>query len=172
MEPKEHEGELTAVEETGLDEPDVEDARENGTDDESGQMEVTDAYAGLSHNEMIGRRGEDAAAAYLLHNGYEIVDRNWSCRFGEVDIVADDDGEIVFVEVKTRNDIEKGLPEDAVTKAKRTKYEKIAALYLKEHDRSDCYVRFDVISLLVVDETVGHGRALLRHHRSAFSRAD
>jgi putative endonuclease len=119
-------------------------------------------------SKTLGRRGEDAAAAYLERQGIEIIDRNWRCRYGEVDIVAWDEGELVFVEVKTRQGIEQGLPEDAITHEKRSRYERIAACYLSDHVFEDCCVRFDVIALLVTDGR----RALLRHHRSAFSHGD
>lgn len=124
------------------------------------------------HNHELGHRGETAAAQYLERAGFEILERNWTCRFGEADIVAREDDDIVFVEVKTRRGIEKGLPEDAVGPRKRDRYEKIAACYLSEHDLTDCYVRFDVIGILAVCDEIGSGRALLRHHRSAFSKAD
>lgn len=116
----------------------------------------------------LGELGEDAAACYLQRRGFEIIDRNWRCRFGEADIVAYDDDELVFCEVKTRSGIEYGLPEDAVTPAKRSRYEKIAASYLSEHRLADCTVRFDVIAILVTDGR--HG--FLRHHQNAFARGD
>ncbi|NPD31272.1 YraN family protein [Eggerthellaceae bacterium zg-1084] len=117
----------------------------------------------------LGRRGEEAAAYYLGQRGYEVLERNWSCPAGEADIIAFDEAEemVVFVEVKTRTDIAKGLPEEAVVHSKRRRYERIAAYYLRDvmEPRSECRVRFDVISLLVV----GSNRALVRHHIDAFS---
>lgn len=121
-----------------------------------------------SNDKTIGQRGEDAAAAFLQRQGFEILDRNWRCAYGEADIVASEDEEIVFVEVKTRQGISHGMPEDAVTHEKRDRYEKIAASYLSDHPLSDCYVRFDVIAILVTDDK--HG--LLRHHRNAFIHED
>lgn len=120
---------------------------------------------GKDHRRSLGRRGEDAAALYLERCGMEVVERNWRCRFGEADIVAFDDGTLVFVEVKTRQGVSCGLPEDAVTPEKRARYERIAAMYLEQMEPTDCPVRFDVIAILVI----GEDRALLRHHRSAFS---
>jgi putative endonuclease len=117
---------------------------------------------------VLGRRGESAAARYLERQGFDILEQNWKCRYGEADIIAKDVGTIVFIEVKTRRGIEKGIPEDAVTASKRDRYEKIAASYLEQHDYVDCYVRFDVIAIMVVE----HKRALLRHHRGAFSHED
>lgn len=142
-----------------------------GPDDaQAGGDEVTDASG--RQDEVVpgslGERGEAAAAAYLERQGLEILERNWRCRFGEADIIARDDDEIVFVEVKTRQGIEQGMPEDAVTRQKRDRYEKIAASYLSEHAFVDCFIRFDVIAILVTNGKQG----LLRHHRSAFSHGE
>ena len=112
----------------------------------------------------LGERGEDAAAAYLERAGMTVVERNWRCPAGEIDIVALDDDTVVLVEVKTRRTVRKGAPEEAITTAKQRRYGKLAAAYLQSAGVSDVPVRFDVISLLVVAED----RALLRHHRAAF----
>lgn len=117
----------------------------------------------------IGTRGEKAAARYLETRGYEIIERNWRCRYGEADIVARDVDTLVFVEVKTRRGIDQGIPEEAVDAGKRSRYERIAACYLATtEEMPNCPVRFDVIGLLVIDENEGGGRALLRHHINAF----
>ena len=118
----------------------------------------------LAHNIDIGRRGEEAAVRYLEARDYEIIERNWSCRFGEADIVARDGDDLVFVEVKTRTNIEHGFPEEAVDAAKRAKYEKIAALYSRDYEAVDIPLRFDVVAILVT----APDRALLRHHVNAF----
>lgn len=112
----------------------------------------------------IGERGEDAAAAYLERAQMTIVERNWRCSAGEVDIVALDGETLVFCEVKTRRTKAKGTPDEAVTPAKRRRYARIAASYTQSAGLSDVSVRFDVISILVIAED----RALLRHHRAAF----
>ena len=112
----------------------------------------------------LGERGEDAAAAFLERVGMTVVERNWRCPAGEVDIVALDGKEIVLVEVKTRRTASRGTPEEAVSTAKRRRYAKLAAAYVQSAGVSEVGVRFDVISLLVVAQD----RALLRHHRAAF----
>jgi putative endonuclease len=115
-------------------------------------------------SKRLGERGEDAAAAYLERTGMTIVERNWRCPVGEIDIVALDDDTIVLCEVKTRRTVAKGTPDDAVTPAKQRRYRKLAAAYLQHAGTPDVTVRFDVISILVIAED----RALLRHHRAAF----
>lgn len=112
----------------------------------------------------LGERGEDAAAAYLERAGMIVAERNWRCDKGEVDIVALDEGAVVFVEVKTRRTASKGTPEEAVTPAKQRRYRTLAQAYLQHAGLHDVTVRFDVISILVIAED----RALLRHHRAAF----
>ena len=116
------------------------------------------------HNKSLGKRGEDAAARFLANHGYTILERNYKCSFGEADIVAKSPGTLVFVDVKTRTDEDKGMPEEAITEAKRAKYEKIAISYLRNYDEVDISVRFDVIGILVVAQD----RAIIRHHINAF----
>ena len=115
----------------------------------------------------LGRKGEDAAARYLGARGYRILQRNWRCRFGEADIIAQDpDGTVCFVEVKTRRSMEAGLPEESVTPKKRSRYEKIAMCYIVQEDIDDnTALRFDAIAICVADGR----RAMLRHHRSCFN---
>ena len=112
----------------------------------------------------LGKRGEEAAACFLERREYEILDRNWKCIAGEADIVALQDDTLCFIEVKTRKDAQKGFPSEAVDTRKRTRYERIAACYLKDHDYADVRVRFDIIAILVL----GEDRAFLRHHLNAF----
>ena len=125
---------------------------------------VEDEEAWRYHNKEIGRRGESAAARYLEMMEFEILDRNWECPAGEADIVALDGDCLVFCEVKTRTNLNKGLPCEAVGKKKRQRYELIAAWYLRSHDIVEIPVRFDVVDLLVASED----RALVRHIRDAF----
>lgn len=123
----------------------------------------TSAYEISAHE--LGRRGEEAAVRYLERIGMDIVERNWSCPFGEADIIAIEDGTLVFVEVKTRRSVEAGLPEEAITAAKRHRYEIISMLYLNELDLEiEIPIRFDAIAICVTKKN----RALLRHHRSCF----
>lgn len=82
----------------------------------------------------VGRRGEDLAADELARRGYEIVERNWHCRIGEVDIVTRRDGAWTFFEVRTRRGRAFGTPEASITPAKQQRMIAVARLYLAEHD--------------------------------------
>ena len=117
------------------------------------------------HNKDLGRKGEEAAARYLVRRGYDIVERNWTCIAGEADIgIASMQDTIVFVEVKTRTSAANGgLPGEAVTKEKRARYEEIACLYLEHSEVTDVPVRFDVVAHTLSDPT-----AFIRHHIDAF----
>ena len=126
---------------------------------------VKDKKSSGVKNKELGRRGEAAAARYLERMGYDILDMNWQCPAGEVDIVAQDIDSLVFCEVKTRTSIEKGFPSEAVDEEKRSRYEKIALWYLRDSCLGEMRVRFDVIALVAVSED----RALIKHYVNAFS---
>jgi putative endonuclease len=115
----------------------------------------------------LAQRGEDAAAAFLERREHTIVERNWKCAAGEVDVISLDGDAIVFTEVKTRSGEAHGLPEDAVDLTKQEHLCKLAELYLATAGIEDCAVRFDVVAI----RHVGDDRALLRHHRNAFGEA-
>lgn len=112
----------------------------------------------------LGRKGEAAAARFLKNQSYEILEQNWTCFAGEADIIARIENTLCFIEVKTRSQLQKGFPEEAVDARKRDRYERIAACYLKDSALCDIRVRFDVISILVLSEH----RAFLRFHTNAF----
>jgi len=85
----------------------------------------------------LGQRGEDVAARELTRQGYQIVDRNWRCQVGEVDIIARRGGAWVFFEVRTRRGIEYGTPEESITLVKRQRMIDVALTYLGESDSMD-----------------------------------
>lgn len=95
----------------------------------------------------LGRRGEELAETHLRTRGYRIVTRNWRSRLGEIDLVAEDDGVLVFVEVKTRTGTSRGSAAEAVTSAKQRRLTLLAREYLLRHDRRDCAARFDVVAI-------------------------
>ncbi len=93
------------------------------------------------------REAEDAAADFLRRQGYKIARRNYSTRLGEVDIVAVDEGMVVFVEVKSRASDGFGPPEAKVDRAKQARLRRIAQLFLERHSLTDTPCRFDVVAL-------------------------
>ena len=97
---------------------------------------------------IIGRRGEDVAVDYLQSQGYTILDRNYSCRIGEVDVIAWDGEFVVFVEVKARADTNFGLPRQAVNWHKQQTIVKVAQYWLYKNKRTGIPVRFDVVEIL------------------------
>lgn len=99
--------------------------------------------------DAVGRFGEDVAAARLVEAGATILDRNWRCPDGELDIVAVEDGVLAFVEVKTRSSLSFGDPAEAVGHAKSARLRRLAARWLVEHP--DTYwpeIRFDVVAIV------------------------
>ena len=98
------------------------------------------------HNEL-GIKGEEAATAFLKDKGYRILERNWRMHRHEIDIVAEDDEYIVFVEVKTRTSREWGNPEDFINNVKIRRVVEAADLYLK-YTNNDKSARFDIIAVV------------------------
>ena len=98
-------------------------------------------------NQEIGKLGEDIAVNYLKQKGYKILDRNFECRQGELDIIALDKNEIVFIEVKTRTSNRYGYPSEAVNKVKQKHMLQTIKYYLYIRNLNDKFVRIDVIEV-------------------------
>ena len=96
---------------------------------------------------QIGSRGEDLAAEYLSGDGFTILDRNWRCRYGELDIIAAEGEVLVFVEVKTRTGRAFGTPAEAVTHTKLRRLRRLAGIWLAAQGGSWQAVRIDVIEI-------------------------
>ncbi|MGH3243088.1 MAG: YraN family protein [Spirillospora sp.] len=96
----------------------------------------------------LGRRGEDAAVAHLVELGWTILDRNWRCREGELDIVAHDGRGHVVCEVKTRGSARFGDPLEAITADKAARLRRLAWRWAAAHGVSGTSVRVDVLGLL------------------------
>jgi len=112
----------------------------------------------------LGLRGETLAAKELKKRGYQILERRWRCRFGEIDIVAKNGDTVVIVEVKTRARNDHFSPVDAVDTKKRRKLIRLAHAYVQTHLPDDVPVRFDVIGI-----TAACGkRPILEHIPNAF----
>lgn len=106
---------------------------------------------------QVGKRAEDSAVEALEQAGYTILDRNWRCANGEIDIIARQNGEIVFVEVRSRVDgttegIEAAL--ESIGRTKQTRLIRLAQTYLDSHNLTDSPCRIDVVAVsLPVDTT-------------------
>jgi putative endonuclease len=96
----------------------------------------------------LGASGEDLAAEWYEARGYRLLDRNWRCREGELDLVLAGDGTVVFCEVKTRRGDRFGAPFEAVTIAKQRRVRALAVRWLREHEQHGVSLRFDVASVL------------------------
>jgi putative endonuclease len=95
----------------------------------------------------LGRRGEEIAAHWLTKQGYKIIEKNFSCRFGELDLVARHRAELVFVEVRCRQGEDYGWPEETVNLKKQKKLRKLAAFYLQRNKLNEHFCRFDVVAI-------------------------
>ncbi len=99
--------------------------------------------------DAVGRFGEQRAADQLQSAGMQILDRNWRCPDGELDIVARDGADLVFVEVKTRSTLAFGEPAEAVTAAKAARIRRLAMRWLAERwDGPRLEIRFDIVSVV------------------------
>lgn len=99
--------------------------------------------------ERLGRRGEDRALQWYLDRGYTLVERNWRCRSGEIDLIVRDRDEIVFAEVKTRTSTRYGTPFEAVDHRKQRRLRQLASIWLSVNRSTvDRSVRFDVVAVI------------------------
>ena len=110
--------------------------------------------------QRLGASGEDTAAQFYRHHGYEILARNWRVRQGELDLICRRGSEIVFVEVKTRSSLRFGTGAEAVTTTKQQRIRKLAVMWLRQSALRPRRLRFDVI---VVD-----GRGTVTPYKNAF----
>lgn len=118
-------------------------------------------------NATLGNKGEDLAAASLVKSGCSIIERNFRCKGGEVDIIAMDGRTIVFIEVKSRKTLSFGVPQAAVTPFKQRQISKAALTWLAKHHKTDSPARFDVIAILL-DGSYSHK---IEHIKNAFELA-
>lgn len=112
----------------------------------------------------IGNRGEDCAVEFLKNNGYEILNRNFYTRKGEIDIVAKDGDSVVFIEVKTRKNNNYGSAAEAVNAAKQKKLALTAQAYMNYKNLTDSNLRFDVIEV----DSENNSFAVKNHIKNAF----
>ncbi|MFZ2950403.1 MAG: YraN family protein [Desulfuromonadaceae bacterium] len=120
-------------------------------------------------NKGTGELGEEVAANFMIARGYRIVERNFRCKGGEVDIIARDPGDksLVFVEVKARTGLSYGVPQLAVTPFKQRQISKAALTWLSKNKLHDHNARFDVIAILLHTG----GQHAIDHIKNAFDLA-
>ena len=118
----------------------------------------------MNEPHALGKSGEAAAVSYLEKKKFTIVERGFRFLRGEIDIIAYDRGTLVFIEVKTRQSEEFGLPEESVTPSKQRQLRKVAEGYLALRNVKDTPCRFDIISLIPEKGR----RHRIRHIRDAF----
>jgi len=106
---------------------------------------------GASDKRTLGTRGEEIATAYLKKRNYKVLETNYRCRCGEIDIIARDGSVLVFVEVKTRRTASYGPPQLSVTPFKQRQISKAALTYLAKNRLMESFARFDVIGVLLRD---------------------
>lgn len=98
---------------------------------------------------VLGDAEEVIAIDYIKANGYTIIERNFRCKIGEIDIVAMDGNVLVFLEVKYRSSLKYGYPSQAVTAKKQNTIYKVAQFFLIKNNYSfDTPIRFDVVSII------------------------
>lgn len=117
----------------------------------------------MRENLNLGYFGEQEACRYLKRCGYEILERNFRCRAGELDIVAKRGSLLCFVEVKTRRSFLCGAPGEAVDDRKRQHIKKAVQYYLLSHEAGETELRTDVIEIVVIGE-----KTYLRHIENIF----
>ena len=99
-------------------------------------------------NKITGDKGEIVAQNFLKKNGFKILQTNYSCKLGEIDIIAEEKKVIIFIEVKTRSSEEFGRPCEAVTAYKQNKIRAVASYYLMLNGWTERDARFDVVEVL------------------------
>ena len=102
----------------------------------------------MADKDRLGRRGEALAADYLQGLGLSIVERNWRCALGEIDLVAREGDEVVFVEVKTRAGLGYGHPLEAITAAKLARLRRLAASWCEAHPDHRGSIRIDAVAVV------------------------
>ncbi|TWD72478.1 putative endonuclease [Kribbella amoyensis] len=111
--------------------------------------------------DAVGQYGEQLAAEHLANAGFAILERNWRCAAGEIDIVARDGDTLVVCEVKTRRGLGYGSPLESITYRKLSKLRELVGHWLRDHDLRPDHVRIDVVAILVPRD----GKATVDHVR-------
>jgi putative endonuclease len=112
-----------------------------------------------------GHEGEDLACSFILKKGLKIIERNYRYgKVGEIDVVAKDGEQLVFIEVKYRKNLEYGEPEYGITKNKMNQLRKLADIYLFDKNITNTDCRFDVVAILELEK----GKPKINYYPNAF----
>lgn len=103
----------------------------------------------MGRKQVIGKYGEDLAASFLKDRGYSVIERNWRCSIGEIDLIARNKNFLVFVEVKTRNGSGFGHPFEAITAKKVLRMRRLSAKWVADHNLQELNLRLDAIAVLI-----------------------
>jgi putative endonuclease len=112
-------------------------------------MDTNHGHGPRTDKKELGKKGEELALRFLKKNGYQIIERNYICKMGEMDIIAREKDTLVFIEVKTRTSTAFGLPQLAVNASKQRQMSKVALNFLKEKKLEEAKARFDVVAILL-----------------------
>jgi putative endonuclease len=112
---------------------------------------------------VLAREGEDAVASYLQERGFRILDRNWRCPEGQLDIVAAERDSLVVCEVKTRSGTRYGTPLEAMSQSRKNRLRQMAVQWLTAHGMRFDQIRIDIVGLL----REGTGGFTIEHIRGA-----
>ncbi|MFA5935926.1 MAG: YraN family protein [Patescibacteria group bacterium] len=104
----------------------------------------------LDPRRRFGNRGEDLAAVFLMSRGFKILARNWSCRLGEIDVIAEKNGAVHFVEVKTRRSRMYGNPEDSITRTKLLHLRRTIEVYLQQARSAPRNYQADALAITAI----------------------
>ncbi|MGO1545697.1 MAG: YraN family protein [Gulosibacter sp.] len=103
----------------------------------------------MNRNLELGRLGEDLTVEYLQQHGYEVLDRNWRCKMGEIDIVAREIGQLACIEVKTRRSLRSGHPFESITPEKLARMRRLAGQWAASNPEIAGSVRVDAVSVII-----------------------
>lgn len=118
----------------------------------------------MYYKQKTGKNGEDIAIEYLEKKGYTIIERNFYCSQGEIDIIAKDKKEIVFIEVKTRRNYNYGLASEAVNRQKKKHLIESIKYYIYRNKIENTYIRIDVIEVYIKNK-----KAYINHIEQAIN---
>jgi len=119
----------------------------------------------LKESRLLGRRGQKLCEKFLKNKGYKPLARNFLCKTGEIDLImADAEGAVVFVEVKTRTNENFADAEAAITKAKQIRMNRAAKFFIRTHKLEHLPMRFDIVIVMAYEKD----RPEIRHYENAF----